>query len=94
MKPSSVVYWTRCLIAVATGVGSVFMLRDVVSGEMAGFAYPAVAFMVYAFTVVFFRYQLGYGEAQLKGKNRYITLGVGTFIITWLMALILAYTLF
>lgn len=92
MKPSSVVYWSRLLIAIATGVGSVFTLRDVVSGEMAGFVYPAVAFLVYAVTVVVFRYQLGYGEAQLKGKNRYITLGIGTFIIAWMAALVLAYT--
>jgi hypothetical protein len=92
LKPSSVVYWSRLLIAIATGVGSVFTLRDVVSGEMAGFVYPAVAFLVYAVTAVIFRYQLGYGEAQLKGKNRYITLGIGTFIITWLMALVLTYT--
>jgi hypothetical protein len=59
---------------------------------MAGFVYPAVAFLVYAVTAVIFRYQFGYGEAQLKGKNRYITLGIGTFIITWLMALVLTYT--
>ena len=93
MKPSSVVYWSRLLIAIATGVGSVFMLRDVVSGEMAGFVYPAVAFLVYAVTVVVFRYQLGYGEVQLKGKNRYITLGIGTFIIAWMAALVLTYTI-
>jgi len=93
LKPSSVVYWSRLFIAIATGVGSALGLNGLVSGEMAAFAYPAVAFLVYALTAVFYRSLLGYGEAQLKGKNRYITLGIGTFIFAWLAGLTLTYTL-
>jgi len=93
LKPSSVVYWTRFLIAIATGVGSVLALNGIVSGEIATSAYAAIAIVVYALTAVVFRYLLRYGEAELKGKNRYITLGIGTFIFAWMMALVLTFTI-
>ena len=92
MKPSSVVYWSRLFIALATGVGSAFTLRGVVGGELATFVYSAVAVLVYALTVVICRYVLRYGEAELKGKSKYITLGIGTFVFAWLAALVLSYT--
>ena len=93
MKPSSVVYWSRFFIAIATGIGSVFALKEVVSGELASVIYPAVAILVYALTVALYRYGLMYGEAQLKTKNRAITLGIGTYIFAWLAALTVTYTL-
>ena len=93
MKPSSVVYWSRFFIAIATGAGSVFALREAVSGELASVVYPAVAIAVYALTVAIYRYMLHYGEAELKTKNRAITLGIGTFIFAWLASLALTYTL-
>ena len=93
MKPSSVVYWSRFFIAIATGVGSVFALREVVTGELATVVYPAVAILVYGLTVAIYRYGLRYGQAELKSKNRAITLGIGTFIFAWLASLALTYTL-
>jgi len=93
VKPSSIIYWSRFFIAIATGVGSVLVLREVVSGELASVVYPAVAILAYALTVALFRYALRYGEAELKSKNKVITLGIGTFIFTWLMSVTLAYTL-
>jgi hypothetical protein len=93
LKPSSVVYWSRLFIAVATGAGSVFALNGVVSGELATVVYSAVAILVYALTVAFYRYVLRYGEAELKTKNRAITLGIGTFIFVWLACLTVTYTL-
>ena len=93
MKPSSVVYWSRFFIAIATGVGSAFALREVVTGELAMVVYPAVAILVYALTVAVYRYGLRYGQAELKSKNRAITLGIGTFIFAWLASLALTYTL-
>jgi hypothetical protein len=93
LKPSSVIYWSRFLIAVATGVGSILALRGIVSGDIATVVYVAIAALVYALTAVFYRNMLHYGEAQLKGKNRYITLGIGTYIFAWLAALTITYTL-
>jgi hypothetical protein len=92
LKPSSVVYWSRFLIAIATGIGSVVGLRGVVGGELATLFYTTIAVVVYGLTAAVYRNLLGYGEAQLKGKNRYITLGIGTFIFAWLAALVLTYT--
>jgi len=93
LKPSSIVYWSRFLIALATGGGSVLLLSGIVSGELAQVAYVASAVLVYAVTAVVYRYLLGYGEAELKGKNKYITTGIGTYIITWIMALVFTYTM-
>jgi len=93
LKPSSVVYWSRFFIAIATGIGSVFALREVVSGELATVGYTAVAILVYALTVALYRYGLGYGEAELKTKNRAITLGIGTYIFAYLASLIVTFTL-
>jgi len=65
----------------------------VVTGELATVVYPAVAILVYALTVAVYRYGLRYGQAELKSKNRAITLGIGTFIFAWLASLALTYTL-
>ena len=86
-------YWSRLFIAIATGVGSVAALRGVVGEELATLVYATIAVLVYGITAAVYRNLLGYGEAQLKGKNRYITLGIGTFIFAWLAALVLTYTM-
>ncbi len=93
MKPSSVVYWSRLFIAIATGFGSVLALNRVVSGETATLTYVALAVLIYALTAVVYRSLLRYGEAELRGKNRYITLGIGTFIFAWMASLVLTYTI-
>jgi spore maturation protein SpmB len=71
----------------------VFALKDVVTGELATFVYTTVAILVYALTVAFYRYGLRYGEAELKTKNRAITLGIGTYIFAWLASVTVIYTL-
>ena len=93
VKPSSTVYWSRFFIAIATGIGSVFALKDVLTGELATVVYTAVAILVYALTVAFYRYGLRYGEAELKTKNRAITLGIGTYVFAWLASVTVIYTL-
>ena len=92
MKPSSVVYWSRFFIALATGFGSVYAFKGTLSGDVSTFVYATLAVAVYAVTAVLYRYMLRYGEVELKGKNRYITLGIGTFIFAWMAAVILTYT--
>ncbi len=47
----------------------------------------------YLISVGIVKYVLHYGEAELKGKNRYITLGGGTFIVVWIMVIVLLNTL-
>lgn len=93
MKPSSFVYWSRFFIAIATGAGSVILLSGLISGELATSVYAGLAMLVYASTAAFYRYFMHFGEAELRGKNKYITMGIGTFIITWVMTLVLTYTI-
>jgi hypothetical protein len=88
-----VIYWSRLFIAVATGVGSVLAFNGLVGSDLASFFYVVTAILVYAATAFFYRDVLHYGDAVLKGKNRYITLGIGTFIFAWLAALVLTYTI-
>jgi spore maturation protein SpmB len=71
----------------------VFALKDVLTGELATVVYTAVAILVYALTVAFYRYGLRYGEAELKTKNRAITLGIGTYVFAWLASVTVIYTL-
>lgn len=87
------IYWSRLFIAIATGIGSVLAFNGLISPDLASVAYVVPAILVYAATAVIYRYVLHYGEAELKGKNRYITLGIGTFILAWLAALVLTYTI-
>ena len=70
-----------------------FAFKEVVTGELATLVYTTIAIAVYALTVALYRYGLGYGEAQLKTKNRAITLGIGTYIFAWLASLTAVYTL-
>jgi hypothetical protein len=52
----------------------------------------AVAVVFYIMSVLVVRYVLRYGETELKGKNKDITLGGGTFIVLWVMVAVLLYT--
>lgn len=48
---------------------------------------------IYIYSALFFRYVAHYGERELKGKAKYITLASGTYIFVWAMMWILLYTL-
>jgi hypothetical protein len=95
MKPTSVVYWFRFLLAICAGLANHFL-----GITQASLGFPAlivgiglgIAFYVLSVFVV--RDVLHYGEAELKGKNRYITLGGGTFIFVWIMVSVLVNTIF
>jgi hypothetical protein len=52
-----------------------------------------VALLIYALSCFLFQYGFKYGEAALKGKQRVVTLGSGTFIFVWAAIWILLYTL-
>lgn len=52
-----------------------------------------VALLIYALSCFLFQYGFKYGEVELKGKQRVVTLGSGTFIFVWAAIWILLYTL-
>ena len=60
---------------------------------VAFFAAIGLGFVFYLISVAIVKFVLHYGEAELKGKNRYITLGGGTFIVVWIMVIVLLTTL-
>jgi len=86
MRPSSIVYWSRFLLAIVAAL-ICFVLR--LKGEMG----IAVAFVIYVASFLLFRYGLKYGEGQLKGKYRSASLGSGTFIFVWAAIWMLLFTL-
>jgi uncharacterized membrane-anchored protein len=93
LTPASIVYWSRLGFAVlaaavynALGLG----LQGIELGTL-GAVGLGIAF--YILSIYFYRYVLGYGEAELKGPRKIITTGMGTYIIWLLFAIILLNTI-
>ena len=92
-KPSSIVYWLRVLLAICAGFANQFLrISETTFGQLAFTMSVAVAVVFYIMSILIVRYVFRYGETELKGKNRDITLGGGTFIVLWAMVAVLLYT--
>ncbi len=94
VKPTSVVYWLRFLLAVAAGFTNNYLhIGTGTLGDLALFAGISLGVVFYVISVVIIRFVLRYDENQLRGKNRYVTLGGGTFIVVWVMVSVILNTL-
>jgi hypothetical protein len=94
LKPSSVVYWLRFVLAIFAGLANQLFHIDVATfGDFATFLGIGLGVVFYLLSVVIVRYVLRYGDAELRGKNRAITLGGGTFIFIWVMVTVLFHTI-
>ena len=94
LKPSSVVYWMRFVLAILAGLSNQVLHIDYARfGDLATYLGIGLGVAFYLLSVVIVRHVLHYGEAELRGKNRDITLGGGTFIFVWIMVTVLFYTL-
>jgi hypothetical protein len=94
LKPSSVVYWLRFVLAILAGLSNQVLHIDVASfGDAATFFGIGLGVAFYLLSVLIVRHMLHYGQAELRGKNRDITLGGGTFIFVWIMVTVLFYTI-
>ena len=94
VKPSSVVYWMRFALAIVAGAVSQLLHIDAANfGDLASVIGIALGAAFYLLSIVVVRYVFRYGEAELRGKNRYLTLGGGTFIVVWIMVTVLFYTI-
>jgi hypothetical protein len=62
-------------------------------GDFALVAGIGLGVVFYALSVLVVRYGLKYDEAQLRGKNKYVTIGGGTFIVVWVMVSVALNTL-
>jgi hypothetical protein len=93
IKPTSVVYWLRVFLAVVAGFANQTLgVNQANFGDFAIFVGIGLGLMVYLFSIFIVQRVLHYGEAELKGKNRYVTLGGGTFIILWIVVSVFLYT--
>jgi hypothetical protein len=93
ISPTSLVYWTRLGFAVLAGVlYNVLGLHgpDAYQGTASAIS---MAIGIYAISVFLVKYILGYGPAELKGPNKHITLGIGSYIIWFLFTTILLNTI-
>jgi hypothetical protein len=90
IKPGSLVYWLRFFLAICAGFATRFLGVNVATfGDFALIVGIGVGVIFYVISVLIVRHVLHYGEVELKGKNRYITLGGGTFIVVWVMVSVL-----
>jgi hypothetical protein len=82
-------------LAVVAGFANEYLHIDQASfGDSAVFVAISLGVFFYLISIIIVRNGLHYGEAQLKGKNRYITLGGGTFIVVWVLVSVLLYTVY
>jgi len=94
VKPTSIVYWMRVLLAVVAGFANQFLhINQANFGDFALFVGIGLGIVIYAFSILIIQRVLKFGEAELKGKNRYITLGGGSFIILWIVVSVFLFTL-
>lgn len=80
-SPTTLVYWTRLGFAVLAGV--LYNLlglhgSDIFVGTSSAIS---MAIGIYAISVFVVKYILRYGPEELKGPNKHITLGIGSYII-------------
>ncbi len=96
LTPSSIVYWSRLGFAIlAATVYNVigFSFHGNWGTELGTLTALGLGIGFYAGSVYFFRFVLGYEDADLKGPRKLITTGMGTYIIWLLFGIILINTI-
>lgn len=82
------------LLAVAAGFANHYL--GITEANFGDLAFPlaiGMGVVFYLISILIVRNMLHYGEVELKGKNKYITLGGGTYIVLWVMVAVLLNTL-
>jgi membrane protein YdbS with pleckstrin-like domain len=95
IKPTSVVYWMRvCLAIVAAFAEQLLHVNVATLGDYAQMVGIGVGIAFYLLSVLIVRHVLRYDPTTvLKGKNRDVTFGGGTFVMIWIMMTVLLNTL-
>ena len=94
IKPSSVVYWMRFGLGILAGLtNDLLQINSSTFGDFAPVLGIGLGIVFYVVSVMLVRHVFHYGETELKGKSRDVTLGGGTFIFVWIMITVLVYTL-
>jgi hypothetical protein len=93
LPPTSVVYWLRLGFGVLSGV--VYNLIGFNQGGVAlgTLALISVGIGIYAISVLVVKNLLKYGPDELKGPNKHVTIGMGSYVIWMVFTTILLNTL-
>ena len=92
LPPASLVYWIRLGFGVLAGV--IFNLTGFGSlGVGLGtLSMITVGIGVYSVSIFLVKNLLGYGPEILKGPNKHVTIGMGSYVIWMIFTTILLYT--
>ncbi len=84
----------RFVLAILAGLSNqILHINSTNFGDAATYVGIGLGVAFYLLSVLIIRHMLHYGAAELRGKNRDITLGGGTFIFVWIMVTVLFYTI-
>jgi hypothetical protein len=84
----------RFSFAILAAITEVVLHVNVLTlGDFAQIVGVAIGIVFYMLSVMVVKLLLKYDDAALKGKNRQITLGGGTYIFVWIMVTVLLNTL-
>ena len=73
-------------MAIVAGFANNYLHIDQTTlGDLALIAGIAVALGFYVLSILIVRHGFHFGQTELKGKRRDVTLGGGTFIVVWAM---------
>ena len=87
IRPSTTVYWFRFGLG---GIVAVLLMVLKANGSTGIW----IAIFAYFISYLIVRRILKFGETELKGKYKTVTLGIGTYIFTWALVWILLFTLY
>ena len=96
VKPTTAVYWMRFLLAILAGFANDYLhisSTQPMWGNLAELGGIGLGACFYVISILIVRFVFRYGEAELKGKHKDITIGGGTFIVLWIMILVLVNSL-
>jgi len=84
--PSTIVYWLRFGVAILAALLCYGL-------QLKGSSGVTLAAFLYLLTIMSVKSLLHYGEKELQTGHKAVTLGLGTYILTWAALWILIYTL-
>ena len=95
LSPTSLVYWLRFGSGILAGIlyNALAQTTGLKGVEIGTLALISVGITVYALTVFIVKYVLNYGPTELKGPNKHVSIGMGSFIIWMIFTTMVIYTI-
>lgn len=95
LTPPSIVYWLRLGSGILTGIlyNALAEATGLKGIDVGTLALISVGISVYALTVFIVRYVFRYGPTELKGPNKHVSIGMGSFIIWTIFSTMVVYTI-